>query len=61
MRDSAFYDKKSLKEAELGRKLTTNEFKEKYWQRDITYADVSVFDPTLAEISYRWFCPPGGR
>lgn len=21
---------------------------------------VSVFDPVLAELSYRWFCPPGG-
>lgn len=20
----------------------------------------SIFDPTLAELSYRWFCPPGG-
>jgi len=23
--------------------------------------DVSVFDPLLCELSYRWFCPPGGQ
>lgn len=22
---------------------------------------VSIFDPVLAELSYRWYCPPGGR
>jgi hypothetical protein len=22
---------------------------------------VSIFDPTLAELMYAWFCPPGGR
>jgi len=22
---------------------------------------VSIFDPVLCELSYRWFCPPGGR
>lgn len=21
----------------------------------------SIFDPVLAELAYRWFCPPGGR
>lgn len=23
--------------------------------------EVSIFDPVLAEISYRWFCPAGGK
>jgi len=22
---------------------------------------ISVFDPVLCELMYRWFCPPGGR
>lgn len=61
LRDAQFYQKKSKKEAELGRKLTTKEFKEQYWDKVLTFADVSVFDPTLAEISFRWFCPPSGR
>lgn len=61
MRDSKFYEKKSKKEAELGKELTTKEFREQHWDKAITYADVSVFDPTLAEISFRWFCPPSGR
>jgi hypothetical protein len=24
-------------------------------------AGTSIFDPTLTELCYRWFCPPGGR
>lgn len=23
--------------------------------------DTSIFDPVLCEISYKWFCPPGGK
>lgn len=23
--------------------------------------DVSIFDPVLCELAYRWFCPPGGQ
>lgn len=23
--------------------------------------DTSIFDPVLTEISYKWFCPPGGQ
>lgn len=61
MRDSQFYEKKSKKEAELGRVLTTKEFAQNYWDKNLTYAEVSVFDPTLTEISFRWFCPPSGR
>jgi hypothetical protein len=61
MRDPQFYEKKSKKEAELGRKLTTKEYTDNYWDKVMTYAEVSVFDPTLAEISFRWFCPPSGR
>lgn len=25
------------------------------------YTGTSIFDPVLAELCYRWFCPPGGQ
>lgn len=27
---------------------------------ETTAAGVSIFDPVLCELTYRWFCPPGG-
>ncbi len=27
---------------------------------DVRKEGVSIFDPTLCELAYRWFCPPGG-
>lgn len=26
-----------------------------------SHNDISVFDPVLCELAYRWFCPPGGQ
>src|SRR5690348_7500784 len=26
-----------------------------------TQTGTSIFDPVLCELSYRWFCPPGGK
>jgi DNA modification methylase len=32
------------------------------WQReDDKGSGTSIFDPVLAELCYRWFCPPGGQ
>lgn len=27
----------------------------------VPQSGTSIFDPVLCELSYRWFCPPGGR
>jgi len=27
----------------------------------VDYTGTSIFDPVLCELTYRWFCPPGGR
>jgi hypothetical protein len=39
----------------LGRDLTKEEITE-----DGSIPDVSIFDPVLCELAYRWFAPPGG-
>jgi DNA modification methylase len=51
-------------QSELGRKENTlkicmGEFGEKYGRE--TMSNVSVFDPVLCELIYRWFCPLGGQ
>ena len=58
-----FYPQKQAKEKELGRELTTAEFIENHFvpPTDDAYSSgTSIFDPVLCELSYRWFCPPGG-
>jgi len=65
-----FYDKKAKCEAKLGRKLSTKEFQDNYladYMKDDSTVKVtndgsllSIFDPVLAEIMYKWFCPLGG-
>jgi len=46
--------------------MSTREFRETYWTQvkdtspGYIYKDVSVFDPMLCDINYRWFCPYGG-
>lgn len=32
---------------------------EKYGRKEMNAT--SIFDPTLCELAYRWFCPPGGQ
>lgn len=61
--DPAYYRKKNKIELELGRKLTTAEFEEKYYkigenQSEYVLAGVSLLDPVLAEIVCRWFGLP---
>lgn len=55
-----FYKKKTEKEKELGHKITTAEFLEKYFVpfQDGAYASgTSIFDPVLCELMYLWFAP----
>ena len=61
--DPSFYQKKRAKEAEICRSLTTDEFlADHYTPSDAPVASgTSIFDPVLCELSYRWFCPPGGQ
>lgn len=62
VKDSAFYAKKRAVEAVLGRELTVDEFMAEHYVADDapTAMGTSIFDPVLAELSYRWWCPPGG-
>jgi DNA modification methylase len=55
-----FYHQKTAWEAEHGRAISTEEFRERYWQPK-NYRGTSIFDPVLCELTYRWFCPEGGR
>jgi hypothetical protein len=65
--DPAFYDKKRKVEADLGRTITTEEFRRDHYRRDEqTFGQsasmatgTSVFDPVLCEIAYRWFSAEG--
>jgi hypothetical protein len=41
----------------LGRQLTKAELA----AEEAADVGVSVFDPVLCELAYRWFCPPGGQ
>jgi hypothetical protein len=61
--DPAYYDKKNKVEKELGRKLTSTEFEEKYYEgASGRYSSgTSIFDPVICELMYRWFCPDNGR
>jgi len=59
--DPAYYFKKQAKEKELGRELSTEEFQRDYYEGPDSYASgTSIFDPTLTELMYSWFCPDGG-
>ncbi|GAB3467179.1 hypothetical protein [Actinophytocola sediminis] len=58
-----YYEQKTATERRLGRMLTNAEFEADHFQprNEAVTAGTSVFDPVLAEIIYRWFCPPGGQ
>ena len=60
--DPAFYSQKRAVEKKLGRTLTTDEFQREHYAPPDTAisSGTSIFDPVLAELFYRWFCPPGG-
>ena len=55
----AVYKTKNRHEAEIGRKVSWEEF---YAANPDAAAQsgTSIFDPVLCELAYRWFCPPGG-
>lgn len=59
-KDPSFYAQKRKWEQENGRKISTEEFREKHWVPE-NYRGTSIFDPVLCELVYRWFCPEGGR
>lgn len=64
-RDPDFYQQKRQVEAYLQRKIPTAEFLRDYYENrqdggGVTTHGTSTFDPVLAELSYRWFSPPGG-
>lgn len=58
-----YYEQKTATERRLGHSLTNAEFEAEHFQprNEAVTAGTSVFDPVLAEIVYRWFCPPGGH
>lgn len=72
-----FFYKKREMEAIAGREMTTAETVEVFKTGKLINAQglevefdvgetwagagTSIFDPVLCEISYRWFCPPGGQ
>lgn len=59
--DPRYYAKKQAVEKRLGRELTTEEFQRDYYEGPDSYeSGTSIFDPVLTELSYLWFCPPGG-
>lgn len=58
-----YYEQKTATERRLGHSLTNAEFEAEHFQarNEAVTAGTSVFDPVLAEIVYRWFCPPSGQ
>jgi hypothetical protein len=60
--DPRYYVKKRAAEKEAGREIPAAEF-EADWYTPPTEAvgsGISVFDPVLCELAYRWFSPAGG-
>lgn len=65
-----YYDKKALCEQKLGKELSNKEFEENHLKDYIPESSIiattstggilSVFDPVLTEIIYRWFTPDEG-
>jgi hypothetical protein len=53
------YNAKNRHEAEIGRKVSWNEFYAAHPDAAVQ-SGTSIFDPVLCELAYRWFCPPGG-
>lgn len=63
--DPNFYVKKRAVELKMGRKLSTEEFQEKYYVHidagSAIASGTSIFDPVLCEHFFNWFCPKGGQ
>nr|WP_226894907.1 ParB N-terminal domain-containing protein [Luteolibacter marinus] len=56
----ATYEKKAEIEAKDGRPLSWQEFAERFPEA-MQQSGTSIFDPVLAELALRWWCPAGGR
>lgn len=57
----AVYDLRNEMRNTLGREPNWDEILQLAKQRNIhVYEGASIFDPVLAEVCYKWFCPPGG-
>ena len=54
------YERKAEVEAASGRKLSWKEFAERFPEA-MQQKGTSIFDPVLAELALRWWCPAGGR
>ena len=51
-------------ESEVGRdarSFNTMEWFEEKGMSAVATTDVSIFDPVLCELSYKWYCPPRGK
>lgn len=60
--DPKYYDKKRAAEAQAGHEMTAAEFEAGFYTppAEGVSSGISIFDPVLCELAYRWFCPPGG-
>jgi len=65
-----YYAKKAAVEREIGEKLSNQDFEMNFLpilleNSVLAYTDkgglLSIFDPVLCELAYRWFCPVGGQ
>lgn len=58
----AAYKQKTALEKQLGRELSTEEWLTKYFDpNSVSDPGISIFDPVVCEIAYRWFCLTGGQ
>lgn len=58
--DPAYYEKKKAVEARLGRTLTRAEFQADHYEGPDSYeSGISIFDPVLCELVYRWWSGAG--
>ena len=66
--DPAYYRIKRQIEQYLGHAISNEEFERQYYvpfknsrlAATETGGVISIFDPVLSELAYRWFCPPQG-
>ena len=59
-----YYKQLEATKKRLGRDVSFEEFDNEHLvvsgKSGLSGSGVSVFDPVLCELAYRWFCPPGG-
>ncbi|OCB77966.1 class I SAM-dependent methyltransferase [Flavobacterium crassostreae] len=59
---TAIYELRNKMRESLGREPSWDEIIDYAKQKGMhVYEGASIFDPVLCELSYRWFCPKGGR